>query len=141
MTGKGSGKHFLSWQEFDDMCLDLKTKIESLWYGVDFDYIYGIPRGGLPLAVRLSYLMNKDLITEEAYIWEADGPVLVVDDIADSGRTLMKYDDFKTATLYMKPHSKTIPNLYVKETNDWICFPWEDINKVDEDMEDYAKRF
>ena len=61
--------------------------------------------------------------------------ILVVDDIADSGDTLVaimkhledKYSDieFKSATLFYKKTSVYEPHFWVNEANDWIDFFWE----------------
>jgi hypoxanthine phosphoribosyltransferase len=58
--------------------------------------------------------------------------LLVVDDVADTGRTLALVSEFcaehvaevRTAVLYEKPHS-VVPCDYVwRRTDRWIEFPW-----------------
>ena len=34
-------------------------------------------------------------------------------------------ENIKTATLFLKPTSKFIPNYYIEETDKWVVFPWE----------------
>lgn len=60
--------------------------------------------------------------------------VLVVDDVADSGRTLALVVAMlekqgakvvKTATLHYKLSSIVKPEFFVKETQNWIVYPWE----------------
>jgi hypoxanthine phosphoribosyltransferase len=60
--------------------------------------------------------------------------VLVVDDVADTGKSLAlvrehlkKEDatDIKTATIYYKPWSTLTPDWFEKKTSRWIIFPWE----------------
>jgi uncharacterized protein len=60
--------------------------------------------------------------------------VLLVDDIADSGETLKLAQqhleaqgakEVKTATLYMKASSVTVPDFYEKVTSSWVVFPWD----------------
>jgi len=91
--------------------------------------IYGIPRGGLPVAVHLSHIMKWSFATnpfDELY-----KNILIVDDIADTGITLKKYDNlYLTATLFYKACSSVKPDFYVEETTKWIVFPWEDINEI-----------
>jgi len=62
------------------------------------------------------------------------GKVLVVDDVADTGRTLKfacRYvrrrgaKAVKTATLGCKPHAEFIPDYFVFKSSRWIVFPWE----------------
>lgn len=60
--------------------------------------------------------------------------VLVVDDVADSGRTLalvmqMLTDagaDARSAVLFTKPRSVITPDFSWKNTDLWITFPWSD---------------
>ena len=60
--------------------------------------------------------------------------MLLVDDIADSGRSLklakthlqeQGANEIKTATLYKKPQSITTPDFYEKQTTNWVVFPWD----------------
>jgi hypoxanthine phosphoribosyltransferase len=60
--------------------------------------------------------------------------VLVVDDVSDSGNSLIsvkKYvlakgvDAVKIATLHHKPWSKYKPDYYAEEVDKWIIYPWE----------------
>lgn len=63
--------------------------------------------------------------------------ILVIDDIADSGKTLdyvmtllkknLPTQTIKTATLFYKKRSVIKPDYYAEETEDWIVFPWEQI--------------
>jgi uncharacterized protein len=60
--------------------------------------------------------------------------VLLVDDIADTGKSLklakqhieaQGAKDVKVATLYMKASSETVPDYYEKVTENWVVFPWD----------------
>jgi hypoxanthine phosphoribosyltransferase len=60
--------------------------------------------------------------------------VLLVDDIADTGESLiatvehLKEKNVRSifvATLVKKPQSKFIPDLFVAEMPEWVIFPWE----------------
>jgi hypoxanthine phosphoribosyltransferase len=60
--------------------------------------------------------------------------VLLVDDVSDSGRSLLVAKEYlhlkgaaevKVATLHYKPHSHFKPNYYLEETSQWIAYPWE----------------
>lgn len=61
--------------------------------------------------------------------------ILIIDDIADAGKTLeyvrallakeLPMATIKTATLFYKNRSVIKPDYYVEETGDWIVFPWE----------------
>jgi hypoxanthine phosphoribosyltransferase len=60
--------------------------------------------------------------------------VLVVDDVADQGDSLLALVDLlkrdgaaevRTATVHFKPWSKLRPDFFVVETDSWIIYPWE----------------
>ena len=72
----------------------------------------------LPPALDMSYLDGRR--------------VLLVDDVADSGRTLAlavellreQGADVRSATIYTKPGSIAMPDYSWRETSLWIDFPW-----------------
>jgi uncharacterized protein len=60
--------------------------------------------------------------------------VLFVDDVAEHGGTFMRglehleewgTTNVKTATLFLKPHSKFTPDYVVEEVDEWVIFPFE----------------
>ena len=116
----------LVWNEVEGMMQDLAEKIRQS--GIKFMSVIGIPRGGLVIAVRLSHLLNLDLITNSEYITPH---TLMVDDIADSGKTMKKYKNMfpmcATATLFYNPESCFEPDFWVGKQDyaSWITFPWE----------------
>ena len=95
--------------------------------------IFTFPRGGLILAVLLSYKLNLPILTNPQ-----DG-CIIIDDICDSGITLKKYSDLKDKKNYI------ITCLFIKQDqldgnspypckldfydkikyDDWIEYPWE----------------
>jgi len=133
----------------------LTKKIE--W---EFDAIIAIARGGLSLAqllgeyydLRAVYSINtigyndtKKLDSVKVFnlpqLQDAKS-VLIVDDIVDSGDTLVEvlkalgevypHVRFKTASLFYKKSAKIAPNWYVKESTEWIDFYWTvDMQKND----------
>ena len=112
-------KLFVSWGTYQKMTVALSKKLKK----GKFDFIFGIPRGGLPIAVSLSHILNIPLIVK---IPNSKGKkILVVDDISDSGRSFNKYKIYKTAALFVKSRTSHIPDYYVNKTNRWIVFPWE----------------
>lgn len=91
-----------------------------------FSGVYGLPRGGLVLAVMLSHRLRIPLLLAPCE------SCLIVDDIADTGISLQHYGIDKTkkqyyiATMYYHKQSKVLPDFYVYEkTDNWIKFPWE----------------
>ncbi|MCH1771635.1 MULTISPECIES: phosphoribosyltransferase [Metallosphaera] len=60
--------------------------------------------------------------------------VLVVDDVSDTGETLEAVTNvismfsprlIRTATLYVKPWSRKIPDYFGEQVGKWIIFPWD----------------
>lgn len=60
--------------------------------------------------------------------------ILLVDDVADSGKTLERAVEYiqegnpakvTTMTMFYKPHSVFLPDYFAKKTNKWILFPYE----------------
>lgn len=93
--------------------------------------IYSIPRGGLIPGVLISYKLNIPLINDVPEIKDIEH-VLIVDDIADSGKTLKKIIENKKNpqiyTLFYKKKSKVKPRWFGEEVaeEEWIVFPWEE---------------
>ena len=114
-------KDYYSWSEFD---ADVK-KISKWARGKRFKNIYGLPRGGLPLAVSLSHGLGLPLIWDKEKI---SGKTLIVDDIADTGKTLKRLLGKKkvtVVTIYLDKQSVFMPDLYCRLKDGWIVFPWE----------------
>ena len=120
---------FYTWQAFDN---DVKFLFEkyAIYKGM-LKNIYGIPRGGLVLAVKLSNLLNIPLITKKR---EINKYTLIVDEIYDTGKTIKdliygkKY--FSIAVLFA--NEENIKNiklpLVIKrlvKSDSCISFPWE----------------
>ena len=109
-----------TWEEFDK---DVK-KIVKWLKNKKFSNIYGVPRGGLPLAVKLSNILKKPLVIDEKKISKE---TLIVDDISDTGETLAKFKGHLIVTLFYHKQTKTLPDFWIREkTCDWIIFPWEE---------------
>jgi hypoxanthine phosphoribosyltransferase len=141
-----------TWNQIYSMLLDLAEKIRKT--GFKPDVIVGISRGGWPPARVLSDLLgNPNLanvraefylgvaetkgeptLTQPVSTKIADKKVLVVDEVADTGKSLKLVKEHiiekgatevQIATVYYKPWSIVKPDYYEKETSKWIVFPWE----------------
>ncbi|MGC8895504.1 MAG: phosphoribosyltransferase [Candidatus Bathyarchaeia archaeon] len=141
-----------TWNQIYNMLLNLADKIRK--NGFKPDIIVGVSRGGWPPARVLSDLMdNPNLanVRAEFYLGVAETKgeptltqpvsvdvsgkkVLVVDEIADTGKSLKLVKEHivkqgarevKIATVYYKPWSIIKPDYYEKETSRWVVFPWE----------------
>jgi len=141
-----------SWDVIYELLLNLAEKIRG--DGFRPDVIVGVCRGGWPPARVLSDLLenpelanvkvefylgvaetkSEPVITQPVSVSVKGKRVLVVDDVADTGKSicLVKQHlleegakEVKIATLYYKPWSITKPDYYEKQTSHWIVFPWE----------------
>ena len=141
---------------YEDFLADTKDLTEKIDW--KFDSIIAIARGGMSLAhllgeyydIREVYSINTigyEDTTKLGSVKVFNIPelneaknVLIVDDIVDSGDTLVEvlkvlhqmYPTviFKTASLFYKKSAKIAPDWYVQEANKWIEFFWtEDIKR------------
>ena len=119
-------KVFLSWSWVD---LQIKVIANSIQDKSEFVAVTGVPRGGLIPAVMLSHKLGLKYIPYTQAI-SKKRPILVVDDISDSGLTLTDIGNkgFKTATLCARYNTRYTPDFYGEEiTSDkWLVFPWEE---------------
>lgn len=116
--------YYYSLEQFQRDCQVLAKQIKDS--SVKIDSIYGIPSGGVPLAMELSKLLNIPLIgSKEDGVSET---TLIVDDIVDSGDTIKGFVEggYITATLHCKESSKGKPTFYMHNIdNNWIVYWWE----------------
>lgn len=118
-------KEYVKWEQVDRYCEKVFEKYKSK----KLTGVYGFPRGGLVLAVILSNKFNIPLLTSPA------NGCLIVDDICDSGETLLHYqknssglkiNNYHITTMYFKPGALIVPEFYLFEKQEnWIVFPWE----------------
>lgn len=119
-------KIFYKWETLDRDCQYIASRIKPIKF--NFKNIYGVPRGGLIIAVVLSHLLSLPIILERKNITKN---TLIVDDINDTGdtlRRLLRNRKYGTiATLWVTPTSKILSDYAVrlKEDKDWIVFPFE----------------
>ena len=142
-----------SWDEILAKSIKLAEKIRRV-EKEQFDGIVGISRGGLALTRIMSDLLDtqnvmitrceyytdigekkkKPVITQKIQGNISGKKVLVVDDVADSGESLIvikQYleskhpSDLKISTIFVKPWCKMLPDYFVSRTDAWIIFPWE----------------
>lgn len=124
-------KLYVSWDDIETYVNEIAEEMSKY----DISGIYGPPRGGLIPAVMLSHRMQKPLLM-------APTPnCLIVDDICDSGESLVHYikntsspnkPKYYIATLFKaNGGSDIVPDKccdYV-DSETWIVFPWERGNK------------
>ena len=109
----------LSWTDFDQAVAVLAERYAA----ISMAGIYGVPRGGLCLAVALSHALQKPLLPDPV----ADA--LVVDDVYETGRTLQALHDRCPNARFAVWVSKRPPLWWqaavVTEHSEWLLFPWE----------------
>lgn len=119
-------KIHVTWQEMTNFVDKLIKELESK--KIHPTGVYGVPRGGMILATLISYKLDIPLLLN------ASKGCLIVDDIADSGRTLLHFTENDTqfnkyyiATMFYHKRSIVKPDFYVFEKTDkWVIFPWEE---------------
>ena len=124
---------YFTWNEFDRSVDHIADKCKNF----KISSIYGIPRGGLCLAVALSHKLNIK-ITQNPIKYS-----LIVDDIFDTGHTLNSFKNIEGANFFVL-FSKVDPlwwnAVLFCDKKEWVVFPWEDHKQVLIDQEDYNKR-
>ena len=124
---------FFTWSEFDKSVEQIAKKCRFK----HFSGIYGVPRGGLCLAVALSHKLKIELISK---------PIknsLIVDDVYETGLTLTTFKDIEGATFFVL-FSKIKPTwwntVFMSKKSQWIVFPWENTLNSKSDRDDYIKK-
>jgi hypoxanthine phosphoribosyltransferase len=141
-----------TWNTIYAMLLSQAKKICQS--GFKPDVIVGVTRGGWIPARILSDLLeipnlatvrvefylgvaetlNKPALTQGVSAGVLGKKTLVVDDVADTGRSLQLVKEHllqqgaaevQIATLYYKPFSLAKPDYYEKKTRRWVVFPWD----------------
>jgi uncharacterized protein len=118
---------YLTWADFRLATEAIIAQIEDLQRMRNFKFksIFGLPRGGLCLAVTLSYKLKLPLFIDEGKI---DEHTLIVDDCTNTGKTLTEFmagRNNHTATIFHKPKSYFVPTLYFRETENTVNYCWE----------------
>ena len=116
-------KLYTTWVEIEKACDEIAKWVSDS--NISFRGIWAPPRGGLVPAVILSHKTGLKYFDEPRV-----RPLLVVDDIADTGTTLnsfSKLNDVYIATIHYHKQSTFIPDIWVLEKKDkWIVYPWEE---------------
>ena len=141
-----------TWEKIYELLLNLASKIRKANFKPDV--IVGISRGGWPPARIMSDLLenpelanvkaefylgvaktkSEPVITQPVSVSVHGKKILIVDDVADTGKSLRLVrlhlkeqgaTDVKIATIYYKPWSVVTPDWYERKTSHWVIFPWE----------------
>ena len=124
---------YFTWNEFDQSVEHIANKCKFL----EFSGIYGVPRGGLCLAVALSHKLKINLITEPLK------NSLIVDDVYETGITLNKFKDIEGAMFFVL-FSKIKPiwwnTVFITKKSEWITFPWENTLNSQSERNEYKEK-
>jgi hypoxanthine phosphoribosyltransferase len=142
----------MTWEDLGRGTRELATAVHA--DGFVPDLVLGIARGGLLVAGALGYALGiKNTFTMNVEFYTGiderldmpmilppvpelvdleEASVLIADDVADTGLTLMLVKDFcagkvgevRCAVLYEKPQSAVRCEYVWRRTNRWIDFPW-----------------
>ena len=113
-------KIYVNWREFGQLCENLLLNIRKK--NKKYDNIYGIPRGGLPVAVYLSHHLEIPLIHNFKKMTDN---TLIVDEIADTGETLKNFNPENIAVIFKNKRCCFKPKYWEVLVHDWVVFPWE----------------
>jgi hypothetical protein len=145
-------KQYLSWDQIQAMVADLAAQGHG-----SYDALLAVTRGGLVPAGLLAYhLQLRNILVAAVQFYSgvarrAQQPtflqfpsdpllegrrILIVDDIWDSGKTIMAVKERVvaaggtpvTAVLHYKPEASLFPDrpdYFVQTTSAWIVYPWE----------------
>lgn len=142
----------MTWDEVGESARFLAQAVHDDGYRPDI--ILAVARGGLipaaavayALGVKNTYTMNVEFYTDVDQRLEVPmvlppvpelidvggSDLLIVDDVADTGRTLEvvqafcagKVRNVRTAVVYQKPRSTVRCDYSWRNTEAWITFPW-----------------
>lgn len=141
-----------SWNDLDELTLQVAQKV--IQSKVKFDLIVALAKGAWPMSRSfLDYTNIKELASLGVKFYSGinerlkkpdiyqniptsiqDKNILVFDDVADTGESLLFAQEYllkqgankvETATLFLKPWSSFVPNFYGTTTDAWIIFPFE----------------
>ncbi|MFH0773274.1 MAG: phosphoribosyltransferase family protein [bacterium] len=140
----------VSWRQLHLVTHSLAEKIQKK--NMKFDLIVGIARGGLTIAHIASDFLKlpvasftvssyKDLqrqkLSNVSYHVGGDlknKHILLIDDVSDTGKTFVRGVEYlmemnaasiTTASPFIKPWTKYMPDFYVKRVDEWIVFPYD----------------
>lgn len=127
MSKKVYVKVYVTWDQVEEYIDSVVEKLADKNMLDNISGVYGVPRGGLILATLLSYRLNIPLLLAPAK------NCVIIDDIADSGRTLQHFTENDTqfnkyyiTTMFYHDRSVVVPDYYkFKKDNLWIVYPWE----------------
>lgn len=127
----------IRWSGYQDMVVDLDRGIRSRFPDDGEIFLVGIPRGGLLLALHLTYLSKRyEIVPAEDFDFDPER-LVIVDDVLESGKTMEHWlgfldldEDPVIAVLVDK--TACYPGVRPADichrrasTKEWVLFPYE----------------
>ncbi|MEM3670329.1 MAG: phosphoribosyltransferase [Thermoprotei archaeon] len=140
----------VSWLEVYEALSSIARAISASSSG--FDAVLGVARGGwIPARLLSDFLSIRRIVSIQVESYDNEdrkelrilepvpqelrgSKVLVVDDISDTGSSLLAVVEklrsngvkaISTVAIFTKPWSKFTPDFFYKEVSEWVVFPWE----------------
>ena len=121
----------LSWNQFDQAVSLLSSQFKDC----PISGVFGVPRGGLCLAVALSHSLDVPMLKVP------ESGALIVDDVYETGRTLkalrLEFPSAHFAVWVSKCSPLWWHAATCVETSEWLLFPWENASNVKKDEQAY----
>ena len=114
-------KVYYKWTELSADIMDI---VKAINRRKAVNSVYGVPRGGIPIAVAFSYTTGLPLMTAEGITEKT----LILDDIIDSGTTRNRYPDNLFIALHRTVKSKVENDeltSWLHFADNWVVYPWE----------------
>jgi len=149
----------VTWNMLQKLVLELAQKIQDDNYNPDI--LVAISRGGFVPArilsdqlgvrrltcIQIEYYKGISEVKKEpnlVFPLNADIKglnVLIVDDVSDSGTSMLAAIEHisnngaktvKTSSIHIKPFTDYIPDYYAEKVDDWIVYPWEIVESLND---------
>ena len=101
--------YFMEFKEFEERCKDIANEIKT---NKNIKFIFGVPRGGIITATRVSYLTGIPLTFAPK-----GNDTCIIDDLIDTGATRHSFGNF--------PYFFVLLDKQIENINDWVLFWWE----------------
>lgn len=123
---KTEDKLILTWAKYGELIEQLCQALAPVQSVYKCKGVYGVPRGGLPLAVAVSHHLKIPILEKLPYHVPFK-KIMLLDDICDTGETIKEYHKYLTVTLFLRKDKsqKAIPDLSLRKIDKWVVFPYE----------------
>jgi xanthine phosphoribosyltransferase len=136
---------YMTWEHFDEAIRSAVTQLSNHPLLPDgASGVYGIPRGGLIVAVTLSHRLSIP------WLPEPQPGCILVDDVIETGQTMQALLNklhkqhpglhWPAWVWITKSRLPQIDYYRYIDPKIWVCFPWSDPLKIEEEKKTYQAR-